>query len=200
MSKQVLVIHGGNVFETYEEYISYLQNKELTLEKVTIQDWKRNLQVSLGDEYQVVAPLMPNSQNARYAEWKIWFEKITPLLNQDVVLIGHSLGGIFLAKYLAENKYPKRVRATFLVAAPYMPDPGETLGDFELPDSLQGVAEQSGALFLYQSKDDPVVPWEHVERYRAVLPGAVVRIFEGRQHFNQRELPEIVQDIQSLKW
>lgn len=39
---------------------------------------------------------MPNSNNAHYQEWKIIFDKIVTLLDEDVIFISHSLGGIFL--------------------------------------------------------------------------------------------------------
>ena len=44
--------------------------------------------------------------NARYEEWKIWFERMIPFLNDNVILVGHSLGGIFFVKYLSENLLP----------------------------------------------------------------------------------------------
>ena len=200
MKKQVLVIHGGNAFEKYEEYLSYLKNKEVTIEKITRNDWKDSLGKALGDEYQVLAPRMPNGQNARYSEWKIWFEKIVPLLDEPVILIGHSMGGIFLAKYLSENVLPKKITATFLVAAPYNAEMGESLVDFALTRDLTKLNEQVGKIFLYQSKDDPVVPFSHVEKYHKELPNATLRIFEDKQHFNQPELPELVEDIKSLSY
>lgn len=117
--KQLLVIHGGDAFETYDDYLKYLKTREISLERLKSNGWKKNLSDILGEEYDVLLPQMPNSQNARYLEWKIWFERLIPLLNETVVLVGHSLGGIFLAKYLSENDFPKQVKATFLIAAPY---------------------------------------------------------------------------------
>ena len=64
-------------------------------------------------------PQMPNKQNADYQAWKIEFEKILPDLDKDSILIGHSLGGIFLAKYLSENKLAQKLDSLHLVAAPY---------------------------------------------------------------------------------
>ncbi len=199
MPKQILIIHGGDAFEKYEEYLSYLKNKQITLEKLITKDWKRNLSEVLGSEYQVMSPLMPNSQNARYAEWKIWFKKLIMLLDDGAVLIGHSLGGIFLAKYLSENEYPKKIRATLLVAAPYNTENEHPLVDFIISSDLSGLARQGGEIFIYQSKDDKVVPYSNALGYQKALPEAHVRIFEDRQHFNQSEFPEIVSDIKSLK-
>ena len=103
MKQQVFVIHGGTAFDTYEEYISYLQKKEVSLEKLLGRDWKLNLQDNLGSDYEVFLPKMPNAQNAVYKEWCIWFEKFLPLLDDGVILVGHSLGAVFLAKYLSEH-------------------------------------------------------------------------------------------------
>lgn len=105
--QQILLIHGGDAWETHAEYIANLKAKEVTLEKLLLPDWKANLQNRFGVTAQVIMPRMPNSQNARYAEWKIYFEKIIPLLNDDLILIGHSLGGIFLAKVPIRRTYPQ---------------------------------------------------------------------------------------------
>jgi uncharacterized protein len=198
MTKQLLVIHGGDAYDRYEDYIASLKQAELSLARLQKKDWKSNLHQTLGQEYDVILPRMPNAQNARYAEWKIWFEKIIPLLDETVVLIGHSLGGVFLAKYLSENKYPKKIKATFLVAAPYNTVTYDPFVDFNLGDSLALFAEQGGTIFLYHSSDDVVVPYHAVERYAQQLPDAIRRVFDDRGHFNAESLPELVEDIRTV--
>ena len=159
--------------------------------------WKEVLGGELGAEYQVIVPQMPNKQNAKYREWEIWFEKHTPFINDDVVFVGHSLGGSFLAKYLAVNRFPKRIAGTILIAAPY--ERGRhMLGDFTPPESLALFSKQGGTILLYHSSDDPVVPFSELAKYQAALPHARVRIFSNRQHFNQESFPELVADIRSL--
>lgn len=200
MKHQVWVIHGGTTFDTYEEYIAYLHNKEVNLDRLLSRDWKMNLQESLGDEYQVIAPRMPNANNAKYKEWKIWFDKLVPLMTGEVILIGHSLGGIFLAKYLSEEKPFAHIKATILVAAPYDTEGmDESLGDFVLPKDLSQLSQQGGEVMLYQSEDDPIVPFLQIEKYHIALPDAKMRIFTDRQHFNQETFPELVEDIRNLK-
>ena len=95
MKQQILVIHGGNAFDTYAEYLDNLKIKEVTLEKIRARDWKRTLADKLGQDYDVISPMMPNGQNAKYIEWKIWFEKIFSLFDDGAILIGHSLGASF---------------------------------------------------------------------------------------------------------
>ncbi|MEX2008414.1 MAG: alpha/beta hydrolase [Candidatus Spechtbacterales bacterium] len=199
MKKQVVVIHGGDLFETYEEYLEYLRAYELTLEKLNQKRWGENLADALGSEFQVIRPTMPNKRNARYVEWKIWFEKLLPYVEDGISIVGGSLGGTFVAKYLAENTFPKNIAATFLVAAPYdMEGAGQTLMDFVLPDDLDGLAKQGGKIFLYHSEDDPVVPFADAKKYQKDLPNATPRVFQDRGHFNQEEFPELVEDIQNL--
>lgn len=144
---------------------------------------------------------MPNKQNAKYEEWKIWFEKIIPFLEDGAILIGHSLGGVFLARYLSESVFPKKIAATMLVAAPYFEGrlrDGTRGEDFVAPDSLESFARQGGEIFLYHSEDDPVVPFSELAKYQAALPSATARVFKDRKHFNQPDFPELVADIQNL--
>lgn len=198
MKQQVFAIHGGNAFDTYEEYIADLKQQEVTIERTRSLDWKGNLQKVLGDSYEVILPRMPNSQNARYAEWKIWFEKFVPLFEENIIFIGHSLGGIFLAKYLSEEKYPKKIKATLLVAAPYNAPDDHPYVDSNILTDLSGLEKQGGKVILYHSKDDQMVPFSNFERYQRELPGAVVRVFNDCQHFNSADFPELIVDIQNL--
>lgn len=200
MKQQILVIHGGNTFKTHEEYLDYLTHKKkVSLDKLRRNGWKDRLQGTLGDNYDVLLPHMPNSENARYGEWKIWLEKIAPLLDEEVILVGHSLGGITLVKYLSENDFPKKIKAVFLIAPAYDSIAGDfDMADFMISADLKKIFEQVGKVFIYHSKDDEVVPFSNFERYETELPEAVFRTFEDRGHFNQTEFPEIVEDIKSL--
>ena len=198
--QQVVAIHGGTSFDTHEEYLAFIKTREITLEKLKqCEDWKASLPRELGDTFEVLLPKMPNGTNAKYAEWRIWFERCLDFIQDDVILIGHSLGGIFLAKYLAEASVPCRIRATLLVAAPFDDtDTVESLNDFRLPVSLEKMAAQGGAIYLVHSKDDPVVPYEQTAKYQRALPLAQLMPFDNRGHFNQTEFPELVALLQTL--
>ena len=138
MKKQILVIHGGDSYSTHAKYLRALKNEKIDFDKMRASGWKDNLQKSLGNKFEVFRPQMPNRENARYTEWKIWFEKILPLMDKDIVLVGHSLGGIFLAKYLSENKIKKNIRSVFLVAAPFVGRNNKyDLFDFKLKNNFK---------------------------------------------------------------
>lgn len=121
MSKQktqILMIHGGMTFKSKKDYIHYLTNKSITLHKKE----KRHgeyLTKKLDKYCDIIRPRMPLEDNARYNERKIYFERYIPLLQDNCILIGRSLGGIFLAKYLSENKFPKKILSVYLVCPPF---------------------------------------------------------------------------------
>lgn len=197
MKQQIFVIHGGTAFDSYDEYVAYLRSKTVDLDKLVSKDWKDRLQGNLDDDFTVYLLKMPNSQNAKYLEWAIWFEKYIPLMNEGALLVGHSLGAVFLAKYLAENRFPKTIKGVFLVAAPYDDDEGRKLPEFAITAPLAQLGAQAGKLFFYHSKDDPVVAFSELSRYERELPAATYRIFEDRLHFNMESFPEIVEDIKN---
>jgi hypothetical protein len=199
MKKQVVIIGGGTTFDTYDQYISYLKEKSVNADKFKSRvDWKDKLEDELGNDFEIFYPKMPNSTNARYKEWGIWFDRMVPFLQDEVVLIGHSLGGIFLAKYLSENTLPVKIGATFLVAAPFDDEDGESLTDFSLSQSFEKFKKQCSKIYLLNSEDDPVVPFKESEKYKKEFPEAEAVVFKDRQHFKQESLPEIVTLIRNL--
>jgi len=72
------------------------------------------------------------------------------------------------------------------------------LTDFALPVSLDKFTKQSEKIFLIQSKDDPVVRFEQLGKYKQALPNAREIIFDGREYFNQEIFPEIIDLIESI--
>jgi len=199
MKQQVLVIHGGTTFSSYKNYIDSMKSVVLELDKLKYRlDWKSSITADLGEDYEVLVPRMPNTTNAKYSEWSIWFEKIIPLLKNNMILVGHSLGGIFLAKYLSENEMPKKIRATVLVAAPYEELESEELASFSLPKSLSRFNDQVKKILLIQSKDDVVVPLDHVYKYQNDLPNSKVILLDDMGHFKQEHFPELVALIKNL--
>lgn len=195
---QVVIIHGGDTFNSDREYQNFLKNFEIDIEryKQDKTDWKPWLRKALGKKYEVILPKMPNSNNAKYKEWKLWFEKLIPFLNNEVILVGHSLGASFLVKYLSQSAFHKKVKGLFLVGAVYdKDDDGYDLASFKLPEKLNLRTENS---FFYHSKNDPVVPFSQLQLFLNKIPEAKSRIFENRKHFNQDKFPELIKDIKSL--
>ena len=199
VKQQILIIGGGSTFPNNGVYLKALKESEPNLDRMRyVGSWKHSLQEKLGGNYDVLLPHMPKTSDARYTEWSIYFSKIAPLLDDNVILIGHSLGGIFLAGWLSINDFPKKIKAVILIAAPFNDETTESLGDFFLPAYLEGLRQSSDAIFLLYSKDDPVVPFSELEKYQEDVPNANIRIFNDKQHFNQEVFPELVELIKAL--
>jgi uncharacterized protein len=205
MKKQVVFIHGGEAYSNYDDFIFELQHTEISNPLVDREKrWHQDLRTTLGDEYEVFKPSMPNSQNAKYLEWKIWFERHFQFFRDGIILIGHSQGGMFLAKYLSENTPPFTISAVFLLGAVYTTDTPineskEDGGDFIFDtNKVSHVAEKANKVYIFHSKDDFVVPYEHSLKYHAALPQAELITFEDKNHFLIPEFPELIQKIKSL--
>ena len=205
MKKQVLYIHGGDVFSDYNKFLNYLQTKEVDPEKPKPKRWRETLTTELGTSHQLYAPVMPNKDSAKYKEWKIWFERYAEYLKDDCILLGSSLGAAFLMKYLCENELKFKPAALILIAGSVMEtnevlnEVGEDGGDFIFDASkLPILAEKVGEIHIFHSKDDFVVPYEHALKIQAALPAATLHTFEDRNHFLQEEFPELIQLIRSI--
>ena len=200
MKQQVIFIHGGGTYATYEGYLTDLRNRVVDVERSKKKKWRKDLAEKLEPDFDIFLPEMPNGMNAKYVEWKIWFDKFIPYINDGVILAGHSLGAIFLAKYCAENSFPKKIKALFLIAPPYDAEGTPySLADFILPASLAKVEEQCKQIFIYQSKDDPIVPFDNLAKYTKALPTTHAVIFEDKHHFiHQPEFPELIKHIRQI--
>lgn len=196
---QILFIHGGMTFKNEKNYLKYLKTREISLEKYS--SWSGDyLDKKLGKNFVVIRPRMPLSENARYSDWKIHFERFLPKLGKNIILMGNSLGGIFLAKYLSENKLKRKAISTYLICPPFDDAlPGEDLvGGFNLKSDLSLLEKNSKNLYLLFSKNDPVVPPSQAKKYAAKLKNATIIVYDHIEgHFQVSEFPEIVKMIKT---
>ncbi len=193
---QVICIHGGEVHRSYEAYLRMLVHYAID-PYTTKQRWRNTLSDDLGDAYTVILPEMPNKYNAQYAEWEIWFDKYISFMQEGCVLIGHSLGGLFLARYLATHTLPVTISTVYLVAAPFFTADTDHGGDFIVNDAILSLLNERYTIVLLHSKDDQVVPFSDLTAYSTLLPQARSMIFEDRGHFLQEHFAELVADIKN---
>lgn len=188
--QQVVIIGGGESFDSYHEYIQNLESWKPEIDENKTLSWKENLKITLEKKnFAVYLAKMPNKNNAKYLEWKIWFEKILNLVPvQNLTLIGHSLGGIFLTKYLSENNLS--VQNLHIVAAP-----SQDCGDFSLPKDLSKIKQNCLNIHFYHSEDDQIVPFSDLEVYKKQLPEVKFFEFKDRGHFIKNNFLELESQI-----
>lgn len=196
---QIMFIHGGMTFKNKKDYLRYLKTRKVSIKKKI--KWRETyFDKSLGKYFEIIRPRMPLSENAKYDEWKIHFERHFPYLKNRIILIGSSLGGIFLAKYLSENKFPKKILSTYLIAPPFDNTlSGEDLvGGFKLKSDLSRLEKNSKNLYLLFTKNDDVVPVSHAKKYENKLRNAKIIIYKHiNGHFQVPKLPELIRMIKN---
>lgn len=158
-----------------------------------------HLQITLGTEYKMSHPRMPKPENPEYALWKLQLEKELAALDDEIIVIGHSLGGSILMKYLSEEICKKYISGLFLVAAPYWGKDKDWRSDeFTFRENFTSKLPQIPRMFIYHSRNDEIVPLAHLGHYTEKLPQATARVLDGNEHAFNNGLPILVDDIKGL--
>ncbi len=193
---QIIFIHGGESFDTDEEFYEYLRHCEFDPYQPERKRWRDKIASDLEETHESHFLRMPNAMYADYNAWAIWFEKMIPFMRAGVILVGHSLGGGFLLRYLTENQLPVTVAQLHLVA-PCIDDfecPG--VGGFKIDiDTWTDFVSKVDTVHLWHSSDDTLVPIHHSERLVAKYPKAIPHYFANRGHFLEPEFPELLAEI-----
>ena len=197
--QQIIHIHGGETWGNYDEYIHYLKTRTCDpYASLKRERWHYNYYSFLDkNNYDIIKPDMPCKPNAHYNEWSIWFERHIEFLDNNIILVGHSLGGGFLMKWLSENKLEKNIQQLHLVAPIFHYE----ADDYKLVSfkntSFPGIFFENNIdeVHIYHSKDDPYVPISESEEYAEKIPGAHFHIFEDRGHFLGEDFPELFENI-----
>jgi predicted alpha/beta hydrolase family esterase len=157
-----------------------------------------SLRDALGPGYAVRYPRMPTEDSATYEDWIAPIEAELARLDQPVILVGHSVGGSVLLKYLSETRVAPPPAGLFVIATPFWgADEFWRWDEARLPSDAAARLAYLPRLILYHSRDDVVVPFDHMALYTGLLPDATSREVDGRGHQFGNDLVEVAQDIMS---
>ncbi|QHT71560.1 alpha/beta hydrolase [Rhodocytophaga rosea] len=181
MNKHVLFIQGGGGKEDYAADANLVAS----------------LQEALGETYLVHYPFLPNESGLDFGRKKQIGKHIS-LHKGEIILVGHSLGASMLLKYLSEIKTRKKIAGVFLISTPFWSGDEDWKQGFKLHKNFADKLPKHIPVFLYHSKDDKEVPFDHLEIYAQHLPKATVRkITSGGHHLNN-DLSMVARDTKSL--
>jgi len=141
---------------------------------------------------------MPNEGNPEDKAWITQISKELAALDGKVILVGHSVGGAVVLKYLLKEHVGKPIVGIFLISIPYWGPEDEGDGEYPLHEGFAAQLPKGVPIFLYHSRDDEVVPFAHLEMYAEKIPQAIIRTFDGRGHQFNNDLSEVAADIISL--
>lgn len=156
------------------------------------------LKEALRGDYVINYPRMPDENDPDYEPFKTKIEEELKMVDAKVVLVGHSLGGSVLLKFLSENHTGNEIVAILLIAPPFWGEGGWEYDGFKLKDDFASGLPANVPVFFYHSTDDEIVPFSHLGLYTKKMPGAKIRTISGRGHQLNNDLTEVVRDIRSL--
>ena len=152
---------------------------------------------------RVFVPQFPHPKNHTLADWLKALKKYDKYINKDSILIGHSLGGLFLLRVL--EGLPKYVAAAFLVAAPiglktikyYVSD--EKFSGFEF--DWENIRKKAKHFSVYHSDNDPYVSKRNGEVLAREL-GVELTLIPNAGHFNTEsgytKFDQLLEDVRKV--
>lgn len=169
MKDNYFIIHGsyGN---PYKNWIPWLKR----------QLGKRKL--------NCIVPSFPTPYKQDYESWsmvlKAYFE--IGYITEDTTFITHSLGGIFLVKFLLENKI--KVKKIITIAGfnnLVFEDDMNLYKSFYLDKDLADIKYYSLERFSFYSDNDPYVPQSEAEMFSDSILSEKILV-NGAGHFNEK--------------
>ena len=157
-----------------------------------------SLQNTLGAEYDVRYPQMPGESEPEKQTWEAQIAKELEAFDGKIVLVGHSVGGSVLLRYLSEERSEKPIAGLFLLAVPSWDEENWSFDDLRLPPDLAAKLSWIPRVFLYHNRDDEIVPFSHLALHAARLPRAVVRESDKGGHQFKNDLVNVANDIRSV--
>ena len=155
--------------------------------------------------YKVLIPLMPNTKTPKLNDWLKHLKKIVGIPNEQLILIGHSLGVITILRYLEDLKNEK-IKGAILISGfsynlEYQGYNNELLNFFQKAVNFKKVKKHCKKFIILHSTHDPYVPIKHAYLLKEKL-NAVVIIKKGTSHFSGDEgltkLPTLLKLIEKI--
>jgi len=157
--------------------------------------------------FEVKVPVLPDTENPKMKEWLPALEEAIGEPDEDLYLIGHSLGCATIMRYLESLPGGKRIGGAVFVAG-FHENVGydEIRSFFETPIELDKVrAGAKNGFIAIHSDDDPHVDLKYADVFREKL-GAEIIVKHNAKHFSGAiegeesclELPDVVTGIEKL--
>jgi predicted alpha/beta hydrolase family esterase len=158
------------------------------------------LRDELGSDYEVVFPVMPATESdPHYEPWRDRLGSELEVLKGKTILFGHSVGGSVALKYCAERGFDDRVAGLVSAATPLWGTEQEWEREWALPEGWPKRGPSLPSTFLFHSRDDEEIPFDHLDRYAKRLPAARTQALDGCGHLYDRgDISPILDAVRSL--
>jgi predicted alpha/beta hydrolase family esterase len=157
-----------------------------------------DLRGELGEGYEVRYPRMPEEADPSYARWSTAVGHELAVVDDEAVVVGHSVGATILVNFLAEVAPPRRLGAIVLIAAPFVGTGGWPGEEFELPRELGARLQRGVPVHLFHGLDDETAPPDHIDLYASAIPQAQLHRLPHRDHQLNNDLSEVAREIAAI--
>jgi len=137
--------------------------------------------------YEVIVPKFPTPLDQSLESWLRVFLHYEEKINEETVLIGHSLGAPFILNYL--EKTNKKIKAAILVAAFHKPlgiqydEINKTFVDKQF--NWEKIKANCNKFFIFNSDNDPWIPLETAQELAKNLNAEMNVVHDGG-HLNKK--------------
>ncbi len=207
--KQILFIWGWEALENLssknfleQKRNFYKNNYDFNPFTEKSSNWKDDLEEKIFSDFDFIKMQKPMSDCADYEIWKTAYEKTINFLWDNLVLIGHSLGAIFLIKYFCENPNKiKNIKKIFLIATPLNDSESEVLGSFCVDKTmLQNLEHMQNKIIFFHSIDDEIVDIEDFYEYKKNFIDSEFIELNNYWHFIfNKNFPELLEKIKKTR-
>jgi hypothetical protein len=147
--------------------------------------------------HEVVALDFPNPEAPELEEWfKLLSEEVCPLTEDDI-LIGHSLGGAMLLRFLDNAEARTLPKGVITVAAPWFINHEQLRSFFPMDFDYEVIMWKAKLFTVIHSKDDKIVPFDHAEKYQKMLHATLLET-HGDGHFQGEQYPIILEEKKKI--
>ncbi|MCX6761973.1 MAG: alpha/beta hydrolase [Candidatus Moranbacteria bacterium] len=157
-----------------------------------------------GKGFQVEVPAFPETDLPKMNQWVPKLQEVVGEPDEELFLVGHSLGCATIMRYLENLKEDEKVGGVFFVAG-FNENVGfDEIGNFfETPIDLEKIKTKSKNGFVaIHSDDDPYVDLKYADIFREKLNAEII-IKHNAKHFSGAiegedsclELPDVVRSV-----
>ena len=136
----------------------------------------------------VIIPRFPTPEGQSLEAWLNVLDEYKGTIGENTILIGHSLGGLFLLRLL--ERLPHKVKAVFFTATPIGIQP---IKNYEADKAFSGsfdlnwdeIRKKADAFSVFHSDNDPYVGLENGKELASNL-GIELSFIPNAGHFNAK--------------
>ncbi|MBU0661626.1 alpha/beta fold hydrolase [Patescibacteria group bacterium] len=147
--------------------------------------------------HEVISPDLPGGEDPDPDEWVKALLEVMRIVDDETIVIGHSLGAPIALQFLEAVEARSTPRACLLIAPPWRIASEKFIGFFLSELDFDVLMWKSSRFVVLHDKKDETIPFDHAQKYAQMLAAKLIET-SGNGHFKGKEYPEVLQVVQSL--